>query len=65
MQIGTPAPTQPIGHGATNAHGWVYGLFELAIVLGVVLLVTLPFWGKGLVDWLFRPFGSSKQDDNE
>jgi hypothetical protein len=59
MQVGTPTPTQPISLGATNSNG-CYGLFELAFVVALVLVITLPFWGK----WIFRPFGSKHDGDD-
>jgi hypothetical protein len=58
IQVGIPTQLQPTGIGATNANGWVYGLFEAGVVVAFVLLLTLPLWGK----WLFRPFGS-KDDE--
>lgn len=64
VQVGTPTQVQPISLGGTNANGWVYGLFELAVVVAVVLLITLPFWGKRPLDWLFRPF-RAKEDNDE
>jgi hypothetical protein len=60
MQVGTPTQTQPISQAATNSNGWVYGLFELAFVVALVLVITLPFWGK----WMFRPFRSKHDDDD-
>jgi len=65
MQVGPPQPTEPISLGATNANGWVYGLFELAVVVGIVLLIALPWWGKRPVAWLFRPFGSKGDDERQ
>jgi hypothetical protein len=61
MQVGTPTPPQPVGT-ATNANGWVYGLFELALVLIPLLLLTMPLWGKRIIAWLFRPFGAPKEN---
>jgi hypothetical protein len=58
IQVEIPTQLQPTGIAATNANGWVYGLFEVGVVVAFVLWLTLPLWGK----WLFRPFGS-KDDE--
>jgi hypothetical protein len=49
--------------GATNANGWVYGLFELGVVMAFVLVVTLPFWADRFINWFQRLFDSAKQED--
>jgi hypothetical protein len=48
MQVGTPTQAQPIGLGATNATGWVYGLFELALVLLPIVVAGVMVW------WMVR-----------
>ena len=60
MQPSNPAQAEPISLGATNAYGWIYGLFELAIVVGIILLVTFPIWGGRF----YRPFGSNNENDD-
>ena len=61
MQIGTPIPAQPGSLGATNANGWVYGLFELAIVVAFVLIVTMPFWVDRFINWFSKLLESPRK----
>jgi hypothetical protein len=51
--------------GATNANAWVYGLFELGIVIAFVLVVTLPFWADRFINWFQRLFDSAKQETDK
>ena len=63
MQMATLTPTQPTPLGAaTNTYGWVYGLFELGIVIAFVLVVTMPFWADRFIKWFSGLLESSKQD---
>jgi hypothetical protein len=48
--------------GATNANGWVYGLFQLGIVIAFVVVVTLPFWADRFINWFQRLFDSGGKD---
>jgi hypothetical protein len=41
----------------------VYALFELAFVLMLVGIVTAPFWAKGMIGWMTRPFGTPSEAD--
>ena len=58
MEVGVASQTPPAALGSTTANGWIYSLFEVAVVIGLVCLVTLPFWGRRL----FRPFGVKGED---